>query len=117
MVTITGGELVVRTLLAAKVRHVFGLHGAHLETIFQSLARHGVPILDTRHEVACVTFGRGLGVAMVTAGPGFTNVITSMANAYLDRTPVLYVSGSPPPPHAGADTPPAGRGPGRHPPP
>src|ERR1041385_7546277 len=94
MVTITGGELVVRTLLAAKVRHVFGLHGAHLETIFQSLARHGVPILDTRHEVACVTFGRGLGVAMVTAGPGFTNVITSLANAYLDRTPVLYLSGS-----------------------
>jgi acetolactate synthase-1/2/3 large subunit len=31
---------------------------------------------------------------MVTAGPGFTNVITSMANAYLDRTPVLYLSGS-----------------------
>ncbi len=31
---------------------------------------------------------------MVTAGPGFTNVITSLANAYLDRTPVLYLSGS-----------------------
>ena len=46
--TVSGGELVVRTLLAAKVRHVFGLHGAHLETIFQSLARHDVPILDTR---------------------------------------------------------------------
>jgi acetolactate synthase-1/2/3 large subunit len=101
MVTITGGELVVRTLLAAKVRHVFGLHGAHLETIFQSLARHGVPIIDTRHEVAAghaaegyARASRGLGVAMVTAGPGFTNVITSLANAYLDRTPVLYLSGS-----------------------
>jgi acetolactate synthase-1/2/3 large subunit len=101
MVTVTGGELLVRTLLAAKVRHVFGLHGAHLETIFQSLARHGVPILDTRHEVAAghaaegyARASRGLGVAMVTAGPGFTNVITSLANAYLDRTPVLYLSGS-----------------------
>ena len=101
MVTITGGELVVRTLLAAKVRHVFGLHGAHLETIFQSLARHGVPIIDTRHEVAAghaaegyARATRGLGVAMVTAGPGFTNVVTSLANAYLDRTPVLYLSGS-----------------------
>ncbi len=49
---VSGGELVVRTLLRANVRHVFGLHGAHLETIFQSLAQHGVPILDTRHEVA-----------------------------------------------------------------
>ena len=101
MATITGGELVVRTLLGANVRHVFGLHGAHLETIFQSLARHGVPIIDTRHEVAAghaaegyARAARTLGVAMVTAGPGFTNVITSMANAYLDRTPVLYLSGS-----------------------
>lgn len=101
MVTITGGELVVRTLLAAKVRHVFGLHGAHLETIFQSLASHGIPIIDTRHEVAAGHAAEGyaratreLGVAMVTAGPGFTNVITSLANAYLDRTPVLYLSGS-----------------------
>jgi acetolactate synthase I/II/III large subunit len=50
--TVSGGELVVRTLLAAKVRHVFGLHGAHLETIFQSLASHGIPIIDARHEVA-----------------------------------------------------------------
>jgi len=98
---LTGGELVVRTLLAANVRHVFGLHGAHLETIFQSLARHRVPVIDTRHEVAAghaaegyARAARTLGVAMVTAGPGFTNVITSMANAYLDRTPVLYLSGS-----------------------
>jgi acetolactate synthase-1/2/3 large subunit len=101
MVMITGGELVVRTLLAANVRHVFALHGAHLETLFQSLASHGVPIIDTRHEVAAghaaegyARATRGLAVAMVTAGPGFTNVITSLANAYLDRTPVLYLSGS-----------------------
>jgi acetolactate synthase-1/2/3 large subunit len=101
MATVTGGELVVRTLLAANVRHVFGLHGAHLETLFQSLARHGVPIIDTRHEVAAghaaegyARAARTLGVAMVTAGPGFTNAVTSMANAYLDRTPVLYLSGS-----------------------
>jgi acetolactate synthase-1/2/3 large subunit len=101
MTTITGGELVVRTLLTANVRHVFGLHGAHLETIFQALAQHRVPIIDTRHEVAAGHAAEGyaratrtLGVAMVTAGPGFTNAVTSMANAYLDRTPVLYLSGS-----------------------
>jgi acetolactate synthase I/II/III large subunit len=41
--TITGGELVVRTLLGANARHVFGLHGAHLETIFQSLAGTACP--------------------------------------------------------------------------
>jgi acetolactate synthase-1/2/3 large subunit len=101
MAQITGGELVVRTLIRANVKHVFGLHGAHLETMFQSCRRHGISILDTRHEVAAghaaegyARAARTLGVAMITAGPGFTNVITSLANAYLDRTSVLYLSGS-----------------------
>jgi acetolactate synthase I/II/III large subunit len=98
---ITGGELLVRTLLRANVEHIFGLHGAHLETIFQSCLDHGIPITDTRHEVAAGHAAEGyaratrtLGVAMATAGPGFTNIITSIANAYLDHTPVLYITGS-----------------------
>ncbi len=98
---ITGGELVVRTLLKANVKHIFCLHGAHLETIFQSCLDHHLPIVDTRHEAAAghaaeayARSTRGLGVAMITAGPGFTNVITSLTNAYLDRTPVVYLSGS-----------------------
>ncbi len=101
MAMITGGELVVRTLQRAGVKQIFGLHGAHLETIFQSCLDHKIPILDTRHEVAAghaaegyARTTRGLGVAMATAGPGFTNIITSVANAYLDRTPVLYITGS-----------------------
>ena len=101
MATVTGGELLVRTLMKAGVETIFGLHGAHLESIFQSCLDHRIPILDVRHEVAAghaaegyARAGRRLGVAMVTAGPGFTNVISSIANAYLDRTPVLYLAGS-----------------------
>lgn len=101
MAQVTGGELLVRTLASAGVEKVFGLHGAHLETIFQACAAHRIPIVDTRHEAAAghaaegyARAARRLGVALVTAGPGFTNAITSLANAYLDRTPVLYVSGS-----------------------
>ncbi len=101
MAMVTGGELLVRTLRKAGVETLFGLHGAHLESIFQSCLEHRIPILDVRHEVAAghaaegyARAGRRLGVAMVTAGPGFTNIVTSIANAYLDRTPVLYLAGS-----------------------
>lgn len=101
MAMITGGELVVRTLLQANVKNIFGIHGAHLETIFQSCLDRHIPITDTRHEVAAghaaegyARATRSFGVAMATAGPGFTNIITSIANAYLDRTPVLYITGS-----------------------
>lgn len=101
MPKVTGGELVVRGLRKAGVEKLFALHGAHIDSIFQSCLDHGLPIVDTRHEVnaghaaegyARVT--RRLGVALVTAGGGMTNVVTSIANAYLDRTPVLYLCGS-----------------------
>jgi len=98
---VTGGELVVRTLKAAGVETLFGLHGAHVDTIFQACADHDLPIVDTRHEVAAghaaegyARAGNRLGVAVVTAGPGFTNVVTSLANAYLDRTPMLCIAGT-----------------------
>src|ERR1039458_6958734 len=94
---VTGGELVVRTLLRANVKKIFALHGAHLETIFQSCLDHHIAIIDTRHEVAAGHAAEGyaratrtLGVAMATAGPGFTNIITSIANAFLDLMPPRY---------------------------
>jgi acetolactate synthase I/II/III large subunit len=101
MAMVSGGELLVRTLLKANVTNVFALHGAHLETIFQSCMDHHIRLIDTRHEMAAghaaesyARCTRTLGVAMATAGPGFTNIITSITNAYLDHTPVLYITGS-----------------------
>lgn len=101
MASVTGGELLVRTLERAGVRHLFGIHGAHLETIFQACREHGLRIIDTRHEVAAGHAAEGyarslrqLGVAMGTAGPGFTNLLTSVTSAYLDRSPILYLAGS-----------------------
>ncbi len=110
MSMITGGELVVRTLLQAGVDNVFALYGGHLETIFQGIREHKIPFLDVRHEVAAGHAAEGyaraaqkLGVALITAGPGFTNVITSITNAYLDRTPVLYIAASIPQNYAEAN--------------
>lgn len=101
MALVTGGELVVRALRTAGVEKLFALHGAHIDSIFQACRKNDLRIVDTRHEVnaghaaegyARVT--RGLGVAVVTSGGGTTNTVTSMANALLDRTPVLYLCGS-----------------------
>ena len=101
MAMVTGGELLVRTLQAVDVKHIFGIHGAHLETVFQACREHDIAIVDTRHEVAAGHAAEGyarslrkLAVAMGTAGPGFTNLLTSLTNAYLDHSPVLYLSGS-----------------------
>jgi len=101
MAAVTGGEMVVRALRKAGVEKLFALHGANIDAIFQGCLDHGIPIVDTRHEMnaghAAEGYARvkqGLGVALVTAGGGMTNAVTSMANALLDRTPVLFLCGS-----------------------
>ncbi len=98
-----GGELLVRTLTSAGVAHAFVLHGGHLDPIFQACLDQGVRLIDTRHEAAAGhaadAYARQtgkLGVAMATAGPGFTNVLTAVTQAYLDRIPVLFIVGAAP---------------------
>lgn len=100
---VTGGEMVVRLLQAAGVEVAFGINGAHIDGVYQAALDAGLPIVDTRHEMdaghAAEGYARvrqGLGVALLTAGGGFTNAVTSMANAHLDRTPVLYLAASGP---------------------
>ncbi|MGW2521582.1 thiamine pyrophosphate-binding protein [Streptomyces sp. NPDC001617] len=103
MAPATGSGLVVRTLQRAGVNVAFGLPGAHIDGILQDALDAKLRIVDVRHEMNAGHAAEGyarvtgnLGVAVVTAGGGFTNVLTSVANAHLDRTPVLYVVGSGP---------------------
>lgn len=98
----TGGALLARTLRAAGVTDVFSLHGGHLDAFLIACADHGIRLTDTRHEAsaghAAEAYARAtgkVGVAVVTAGPGFTNAYTAIANAYLDRMPVLFIVGAP----------------------
>ncbi len=100
---VDGGELFVRTLEAAGIDTLFTLHGGHLDAILQAARDHGFRLVDTRHEQAAGhaadgyarTTGR-TGVALVTAGPGFTDVVTAIANAHLDCIPTLFVTGAAP---------------------
>ncbi len=97
------GDLLVRALVDHGVREVFALSGGHLDPIFQACANHGVRIIDTRHEAAAVHMADGYarttgkpGVAFVTAGPGVTNAITGVANAYMDAIPLICIAGRSP---------------------
>lgn len=95
--------LVADFLVANGVERVFGLQGGHIQPVWDQLARRGVAIVDVRHEAAAVHMAHAQaeltgrpGVALVTAGPGVTNTVTSMSNAFVSRAPVLLLGGCAP---------------------
>jgi acetolactate synthase-1/2/3 large subunit len=103
MARIDGGELLVRVLEQAGVEVIFTLHGGHLDAIFQATRERDIRLIDTRHEQAAGHAADGYarttgkpGVAIVTAGPGFTDCVTAIANAYLDCIPTLFIAGAAP---------------------
>ena len=96
-------ELVVEFLIARNVDRVFGLQGGHVQLIWDQLAQRHVRIIDVRDEGAAVHMAHAhaaltgqLGVALVTAGPGVTNCVTAIANAELERVPLLLIGGCAP---------------------
>lgn len=100
---LVGGQILARTLKAAGVKQAFALHGGHLEALLKGCVDEGIALTDFRHESAAGHAADGyaratgeLGVCIVTAGPGFTNAISAMANARLDGSPVLFIVGAPP---------------------
>jgi acetolactate synthase-1/2/3 large subunit len=99
----TVAELVVDFLIARGVDRVFGLQGGHIQPIWDQLGQRGVRIIDVRDEGAAVHMAHAhavltgtVGIAMVTAGPGVTNCVTAMANAQLERVPLLLIGGCAP---------------------
>ena len=91
---------IVKALKQRAIDRIFGLQGGHIQPIWDYAAQNGIRIVDVRDERAAVHMAHahseltgGLGVAMVTAGPGVTNTVTSMANASLARVPVLLIGG------------------------
>ena len=97
--------LIARYLKSQGVKRVYGLCGGHIMPVWMRLDAEGIRIVDVRDERAAVYMAHaeaelsgGLGVALVTAGPGVTNAITGIANAHVSRASVLVLSGLPPMP-------------------
>ena len=108
MGTSSGAQLLVRMLKAEGVRHLFTLSGLHIAPIYAACVEEGIQVVDTRHEQAAAhaadataRLTRGIGVACVTAGPGVTDALTGIANAYAANSPVLLLGGAAPTFNAG----------------
>ncbi len=99
----SGGQVVVDILGAAGIDTMYGLEGGHIDPIIHAARDAGMKMIDVRHEAvagyaadAHVRLTGKPAVSIVTAGPGFTNVLTAMTSSYLDRTPVIYIAGAVP---------------------
>ncbi len=103
MDTLPGGHLVARMLKKEGVGTVFTLSGLHVAPIYAGCVDEGIRLVDTRHEQAAAhaadawaRLGRGIGVAVATAGPGVTGTVTAVANAWAANVPLLVLGGAAP---------------------
>ncbi len=106
------GDLIVSYLEQIGVEHVFGIPGGPIEPLFNALARSArrgkIRPIVARHESGAVFMADGyaretgkLGVCCTTTGPGTTNMITGIASAYQDNTPLLIITAQTPLPNFG----------------
>jgi acetolactate synthase-1/2/3 large subunit len=96
----TVSDQIVAALESHGVRYVFGVPGEETEDLLFSLANSSIQFIPTRHEQGAAfmanVWGRitgKAGVCLATLGPGATNLVTGLADAYLDKAPVLALTG------------------------
>jgi acetolactate synthase-1/2/3 large subunit len=100
MAKIHGGQAIARALKAEGVDTVFMLTGGHVLPTIDGCVAEGIRVVDVRHEQAAAhaadayarLTGR-LGVVVATAGPGVTDTVTGIANAWFANSPVLLIGG------------------------
>lgn len=110
---LTGTEIIIEGLKQEKVKAIFGIPGAAILPFYDTLGKVGqLPFKNilTRHEQGAVHAADGyaratgeVGVCVVTSGPGATNLVTGLANAYLDSVPLVAFTGQVPTDMVGND--------------
>src|SRR5208282_6205057 len=97
---ISGGHLVAKALKNEGVDTIFTLCGGHIIDIYDGCIDEGIKVIDVRHEQVAAHAADGyarmtgkMGCAVVTAGPGTTNSVTGVANAFRAESPMLLIGG------------------------
>lgn len=100
----TGAQMVIEAFKAESVDTVFGYPGGAIMNVYDEIYKQdSFEHILTRHEQAAIHAAEGyakvsgrVGVAMITSGPGFTNAVTGLADAYMDSIPLVVISGQVP---------------------
>jgi acetolactate synthase I/II/III large subunit len=97
---VTGGQAVWSTLVQLGVTHVFGYPGGAILPTYDALPESGIAHVLARHEQGAAHMADGfaratgrVGVAMATSGPGATNLVTGIATAMMDGSPIVCITG------------------------
>src|SRR5208282_5498571 len=100
---LTGAQALIKSLEMQGVEVIFGLPGGAILPVFDPIIDSAIRHILVRHEQGAGHMAEGYaiatgrpGVALVTSGPGATNVVTPLANAYMDSTPLVVISGQVP---------------------
>lgn len=99
-----GGKLAAKALKQAGVECIFTLSGGHVMAIYDGCLDEGIKVIDVRHEQAAVHAADAwsrlnpgkIGCAVLTAGPGVTDGVTGVANAWRANSPILVIGGQGP---------------------
>src|SRR5918911_973580 len=98
--TISGGHLVAKALKAEGIDTIFTLCGGHIIDIYDGCVDEGIKVVDVRHEQVAAHAADGYarvtgrpGCAVVTAGPGTTDAVTGVANAFRAESAMLLIGG------------------------
>src|SRR5271170_2686343 len=97
----TGGEIIWESLKRENVKHVFGYPGGAILPAYDALCKYPeIHHILVRHEQGATHMadgyaraGGGVGVAMATSGPGATNMVTGIATAMMDSSPIVCITG------------------------
>jgi len=99
-VQLTGAQALIKSLEMEGVEVIFGLPGGAILPVYDPLIDSSIRHILVRHEQGAGHMAEGYalatgrpGVAMVTSGPGATNIVTPIGNAYMDSTPLVVITG------------------------
>jgi acetolactate synthase-1/2/3 large subunit len=93
-------ELIVKYLEQLGIEFIFGMPGAHILPVYDSLYHSSVKTVLAKHEQGasfmasgCARASGKISACITTAGPGATNLVTGIASAYADKQPILIITG------------------------